>query len=257
MTNANRMPLEVCVDTIDGAWTAAQNGADRIELCASLALGGLTPSPGTMRAAAEISVPVYAMIRPRAGDFVYSERDKSVMEADVRAAEAAGLAGIVTGACVADGELDAAFLARLIGATRLRPTLHRAFDTLTDIDRAVDQAVALGFERILTSGGAPAAELGLAAIRQTVERAAGRIAVMIGSGVTAANVDMLLDRTGADELHASCASLQPVSPAHSGVRLGFVPESGMRCTDPLLVRSLRQAIDRRVSSQNGCRAMGK
>ncbi|MGL6211569.1 MAG: copper homeostasis protein CutC, partial [Paracoccaceae bacterium] len=128
------MILEVCVDTVAGLEAAVAGGADRIELCTGLALGGLTPSAGLMRHAAGCGVPVMAMIRPRAGDCVWSEAELLAMEADIAAAQAAGLAGAVLGASMPDGCLDRVALARLVQAAQgMDLTLHRCFDLVPDM----------------------------------------------------------------------------------------------------------------------------
>jgi copper homeostasis protein len=146
--------LEICVADAASLEAAIEGGADRIELCSALELGGLTPSPGLMRLAAQAPIPVYAMIRPRAGDFVFSAREGEIMLADIEAVGGAGLAGVVLGASLPDGRLDEALLSRLHGHARgLGTTLHRAFDLVPDRPAALEAAIALGFERILTSGG--------------------------------------------------------------------------------------------------------
>ncbi len=145
--------LEVCVDTAEGLDQAIRGGADRVELCSALALGGLTPSPGLMRLAARRGA-VMAMVRPRAGGFVPGPDEMAQMEADIAAARAAGLAGVVFGASLPDGRLDLAAMARLVAAAQgMEVVLHRAFDLCPDPDAALEQAVALGVTRILTSGG--------------------------------------------------------------------------------------------------------
>ncbi|POF29328.1 copper homeostasis protein CutC [Roseibium marinum] len=239
-----RIPLEVCVDTIEGAWTAAENGADRIELCAALSEGGLTPSSGLMAAASGLPIPVYAMIRPHAGGFSYSDADKTLMLRDIQAAEQAGLAGIVIGALTGEYELDRAFLATALSGTCLPATLHRAFDTLRDIAKGVSQALELGFERILTSGQAGRADQGLEVLASTVRHASGRIPVMAGSGVSSANAAHILRHTSVNELHASCSSPAEADNADTPeTRLGLVPPSGIRKTNSALVRELRGAMD--------------
>ncbi len=147
------MPLlEVCVGDPESLIAAIEGGADRIELCSALELGGLTPTPGLMALAARAPVPVYAMVRPRGGDFVFSSSEREAMRADIAGVRAAGLAGVVLGASP-DGTLDGETLADLVQASAgLGTTLHRAFDLVPDIGDAVETAVALGFERILTSG---------------------------------------------------------------------------------------------------------
>ncbi|MGX1497182.1 copper homeostasis protein [Labrenzia sp. MBR-25] len=239
-----RVPLEVCVDTLEGAWTAAENGADRIELCAALSEGGLTPSRGFMVAAAKLPVPVYAMIRPRSGDFLYSDLEKTVMLRDMEAAEQAGLAGIVIGAVDSRHHLDRDFLTLALKSTRLPATLHRAIDTVQDYPRAIEEAIELGFERVLTSGQAPKAEGGLQLLEQAVRLADGRISIMAGSGITAANAKRILKQSGVRELHASCSSVKrSQEPQGLETCLGFVAEEGIKNTDGSAVQSLRNAID--------------
>ncbi len=196
--------LEVCVDGADGLMAALAGGADRIELCSALALSGLTPVPGLMRLAARQSRPAYAMIRPRPGDFCFSPAEIDVMRGDIDAARGAGLPGVVLGASRADGSLDADVLARLVEhASGLGLTLHRAFDVAPDLDAALETAIALGFERVLTSGGEPTAPAGADRLRALVDRAAGRIGVMAGSGVTPTNVRALVEGAGVREVHGS------------------------------------------------------
>ena len=198
--------LEICVDTIDGAIAAQVGGADRIELCAALSEGGLTPTAGLMVAASRLDVPCYAMIRPRSGLFVYSEADVQVMLDDIAAVKDADLAGVVLGAQKLDGTLDTAVLGRLLAAAEgLGATLHRVIDVVPDTLAALDQAIALGFERVLSSGGALAAVDGAEKIRAMVRHAAGRIAIMPGSGLTEDNISDFVAQTGVHEVHASCA----------------------------------------------------
>lgn len=232
--------LEVCVDSSAGLAAAVEGGADRIELCSALALGGLTPSAGFMAEAAGCGVPVMAMIRPRAGDFVWSEAEMAVMKADIAAARAAGLAGVVLGASRPDGWLDMVALAHLVAAAKdMDLTLHRCFDLVADMDRGIDAAVALGFRRILTSGGARTAAEGAARIGALVARAAGRIEIMAGAGVTAATAPVLLAQ-GVRELHGSCA--ESVAVSGKGPEMGFGPEVERR-TSAARVRALRQAME--------------
>ena len=138
--------LEVCVDDADGLAAAIAGGADRIELCSALGVGGLTPTRGFMQLAARSPIPVNAIIRPRIGGFVYSDDEAAIMIADIEAACEAGLAGVVVGASRSDGTLDRAVLERLIkAAATLDVTLHRAFDLVPDFDAAVEMAIDLGF----------------------------------------------------------------------------------------------------------------
>lgn len=199
--------LEVCVDTIDGLEQAVAAGANRIELCGPLAVGGTTPSVGLIEAARDCSVPVYAMIRPRDGDFVFSPGDEVAMLAEIRFVRAAGLAGVVLGASRADGTLDAAMLERLSAAAGgLGRTLHRAFDLAPDPLAALETAIGLGFGQVLTSGGSPRALDGTAVLARLVRAAAGRIVIMAGSGITPENVAGLVAACGVRTVHASCRS---------------------------------------------------
>ena len=234
------MILEVCVETVAGLEAAVTGGADRIELCSALALGGLTPSAGFMRQAAGCGVPVLAMIRPRAGNFVWSEAEVSVMEADITAARAAGLAGVVLGATLQDERLDVVTLARLIGTARgMDLTLHRCFDLVPDMGEALEEAVSLGFRRILTSGGEVTAEAGAGRIAALIGQAAGRIGVMPGAGVSARNVRDFI-ALGAREVHGSCSV--GVAVDGPGVTLGFGPAVERR-TDAATVRAVKRAME--------------
>jgi copper homeostasis protein len=234
------MTLEVCVDSAEGLAKAVAGGADRIELCAALAVGGLTPSAGLIDLAARCGVPVVAMIRPRAGDFVWSEAEVAMMEAEIAAVRAAGLAGVVLGACLPDGRLDVLVLRRLVDAAAgLDLVLHRCIDLAPDMGVALEEAVGLGFQRILTSGGETTAEAGAVRIAALVTQAAGRITVMPGSGVNPGNAAMLKG-LGIIEIHASCS----VSTLASGrvVEMGFAAPV-RRQTDADAVRALRKALE--------------
>ncbi len=236
--------LEVCVDDAAGLAAAIEGGADRIELCSALALGGLTPSAGLMAQASTAPIPVYAMIRPRAGDFVFSETEVAMMGVEIDAARAAGLAGVVLGANLADGRLDMATLQRLAArANGMGLTLHRAFDLTPDFQAALDSAVALGFERILTSGGAKTAPEGLEELVGIVKNAAGRISIMPGSGLTQATVGDLLDRLPVFEVHSSCSLAEPAQDSRA-VALGFAPAVA-RKTSAALVAALKSSLQAR------------
>lgn len=231
--------IEVCVDDAQGLAEAVAGGAGRIELCSALALGGLTPSAGLMAAAAGCGQPSFALIRPRAGNFVFSEPEIAIMLADINAARAAGLAGVVLGASLPDRRLDRAALSRLVaGAAGLDLTLHRAFDLVPDIAEAIELAVDLGFTRILTSGQARSAPLGASVLARAFDLAAGRIVIMPGAGISADTLRPLLGLPLVD-VHASCSE-----PTLSDTKLrdfGFAPASQRR-TSAARVRALRAAL---------------
>ena len=234
------MLLEVCVDDAAGLAEAVAGGADRIELCAALAVGGVTPSVGLMRLAAGCGLPCYPMIRPRSGDFVFAADEVSVMCADIRAARDAGLTGVVLGATRPDGRLDDAVLARLVAeAAGLDLTLHRAMDLTPDVDEAVEAAIRLGFRRVLSSGGARLAGMGVNRLARMISVAAGRLSVMPGSGVSPQTWPLLAG-LGVSEVHASCAAAWPATHGKAA-EFGFVTGTERR-TDRALVAELKAAI---------------
>ncbi|MEP1209244.1 MAG: copper homeostasis protein CutC [Rhizobiaceae bacterium] len=197
--------LEICVDTIDGVVAAMKGGAGRVELCSSLSEGGLTPSAGLMRAAAALPLPCYAMIRPRSGLFDYSNEEAAIMASDISMAREAGLAGVVLGAQDSTGGLNMPLLKELLAtAGDLGTNMHRVIDVVPEPLVALDQAIELGFERVLTSGAEPLAPDGVGLIAQMVQQAAGRISIMPGCGLTADNVAGVIAKTGVTEVHAAC-----------------------------------------------------
>lgn len=231
--------IEVCIDDVLSLEACAAGGADRIELCSALDLGGLTPSPGLIAAASKCSLPSRAMIRPRAGDFCFTEAEVNVMLADIAAIKAVGLAGVVLGATDADHRLDQTVLARLVAAAEgLGKTLHRAVDLLPDPVAAVDLAIELGFDCILTSGGELTAEAGAPVINAMVERAAGRIDIMAGSGVRPENAATIRRSTRADWLHSSCS--RAMTNESEIRRFGF-GAAERRLADPARIQALKAA----------------
>ncbi|MDF4656539.1 copper homeostasis protein CutC [Vibrio parahaemolyticus] len=200
--------LEVCIDNIESLHYAIAGGATRIELCSSLALGGLTPSYGFMQQAAkQSSVPVYAMIRPRQGDFFYNEEELDMMRWDIEAAHQSGLDGVVLGVLTQEG--DATALCEFAQALGLGITFHRAFDQCRNAEQALEDIIHLGCERILTSGLAPSAPAGESVLKSLVEQAQGRIAIMAGAGVNADNVRHLVKNTNVQEVHLSGKTTRP------------------------------------------------
>jgi len=234
--------LEVCVDSPAGLAAAVEGGADRIELCAALDTGGLTPSSGLMALAARVPVPVYAMIRPRAGDFVFARDEEAAMVVDIEAALNAGLAGVVIGANRGDGSLDAALLSRLKAISgNAGMTLHRAFDLVVDMEHALEQAIDLGFERILTSGGQRTAIDGKDMVARLNKRSAGRISIMPGSGLRPGNVEEML-QFDVGEIHASCRSALNANPDDRATVFGFQPKTRFE-TDANIVKQMRATLD--------------
>ena len=221
--------LEVCVEDAGGLQAAIIGGADRVELCSALPLGGLTPSAALIEAAAQAPVPVHVLLRPRAGDFLYDAAEEELISGDLQRAAAGGLAGVVIGASRRNGELDVPLLARLIACAReaaekraapLSLTLHRAFDLCPDPVASLEQAISLGFDRVLTSGGAATAMAGRTVLAALVSRARGRIRILAGGGINPHDVGAILS-TGVDEVHASCR-VAVEEPDPKLVALGFV-----------------------------------
>lgn len=243
---SKRVILEVCVDTPAGLAVAIAGGADRIELCSALALQGLTPAPGLMAIAAEAEIPIYPMIRPRNGDFVHDAGDLDAIFRDIDAVREAGLAGVVVGANLPTGELDVDVLSMLVAhAEGLGVTLHRAFDLTPDPLAALETAIDLGFERVLTSGCALTAMAGAETIARLVEQADGRIAILAGGGVRPENVADLVVRTGVVEVHGSCSGAMTygLGQGHEdrAYKLGFV-QDGLRDTDEATVAAMVKVL---------------
>lgn len=200
-----RLLLEGCVDSYASALAAAAGGAGRLELCANLCIGGTTPSPELfLQVRQAVSIPVNVLIRPRFGDFLYSEMELREMCGSIARFVQLGADGIVAGALTADGALDADGMARLIGAAAGRPvTLHRAFDMARDPFAALEEAVRLGCRVILTSGQAASAPQGAALLARLRRQAAGRIEIMAGSGVKSGSIPALWRQTGLTSYHTS------------------------------------------------------
>lgn len=231
--------LEVCIDTVEGAIIAANCGVPRIEVCSALSIGGLTPSAGLMQTCASLNVQNYAMIRPRVGGFVYTTAEIDMMCADIAVAKDCGMDGVVFGAINTDNTLDIAALKTLVNAAgSMGITLHRAFDLTPDAMVALEQAVDLGFERILTSGHKRTALEGIDLLSDLVARANGRISIMPGSGVQSENVADLIARTGAQEVHSSCSrkSHPPLD------ALGFEDADGRNLTDAKTIDTILDVI---------------
>lgn len=207
--NSKTLPvtLEVCSNSVTSAIAAQDGGAVRVELCENLAEGGTTPSYGQMILARKyLHIKLYVLIRPRRGDFLYTDLEFEVMKADIRNCIEAGCDGVVIGILKADGSIDVERCTELVRLARqwgLGVTFHRAFDMCADLHVALEQIIEMGCERILTSGGKTTAIEGATMINHLIEKAAGRISIMPGSGVSEGNVADLVHFTGATEVHSS------------------------------------------------------
>jgi len=241
--------LEICVDSAEGAVAAQVGGADRIELCAALVEGGTTPSFGLLRTTlAAVGIDVAAMIRPRGGDFHYSARELEIMRLDIEVARKAGAHGVVLGVLCPDGTVDAERVAQLVAAARpMSVTFHRAFDVTRDPIEALETLIALGCERVLTSGQEATAPEGLPLLRKLVDHARGRIVVMPGCGIRANNLAHVRAATGAHELHASAWEPHPSAMIHRNERVSMgsargLPEYERKRTSTESVRALVAAL---------------
>ncbi|HEY9134031.1 MAG TPA: copper homeostasis protein CutC [Dyella sp.] len=205
------MKLEIAANSLASALAAQAGGAARVELCSGLELGGLTPSPAIVAMVREqLRIPLYVLIRPRAGDFLYDDDECEAMRRDIEYCVAQGCDGVVIGVLDAQGQVDTGRCRSLIAAAgKLGVTFHRAFDLCRESARALEEIVALGCERVLTSGAQASALEGAALIRACVDQAAGRIAIMPGAGVNSRNIAALVAATGASEFHASAKQALP------------------------------------------------
>ncbi|WIB71017.1 copper homeostasis protein CutC [Curtobacterium sp. MCBD17_026] len=238
--------LEIAVTSPAGAITARDGGADRVELCVGLELGGLTPSQALVETTHETGIPAHALVRCRPGGFVHSPDEVELMVREVRTVLRSGAAGVVVGALRPDRTLDEDALRRFVDAARsvsatAEVTLHRAIDHATDPVAAAGSLAVLGFTRVLTSGAAPTAVAGAETIARMVE-AAGPVQVMAGAGVTPADVRALL-ATGAAAVHLS-AKRPAADSAHAGVPMGAGDDGSAHfVTDAEVVAAARRALD--------------
>jgi copper homeostasis protein len=196
--------FEACVESVEEAREAAARGADRVELCVDLAHDGRTP-PLSLAAecAAAVPIPVIAMVRPRPGDFVFSNVEIAAMCDAMRELAQRGAAGFASGAIAPDGGIDRVATARLVDAAGVLPlTFHRAFDHVPDAEDALETLIGLGVRRVLTSGGAASAVAGLRALRRLADRAAGRIEIVAAGSIRPFNVERVVEAAGVPAVHA-------------------------------------------------------
>lgn len=200
--------LEVCCADIESAIAASEGGAQRIELCSALSADGLTPSGALIAAARALpAIKLHVLIRPREGNFVYTPSEQAVMMADISLAADLGADGVVIGALTPEGELDIPLCMALTSkavAKGLNVTFHRAFDQCIDPFNALEQIIAMGCDRLLTSGQAPTAAEGVKMIADLQRLAGSRLIVMPGAGVNPSNAANILTATGCSEIHSSC-----------------------------------------------------
>ncbi len=244
------MLLEICCGSIDDAIQAERGGADRIELCSALFLGGLTPSLGTVQETkARVKIPVIVMVRPRGGGFCYTDAEFATMERDARLAIEHGADGVVFGILRRDGTIDlerTRRISQIIGHDR-QSVFHRAFDVTPDPLAAVDQLVDLGITRILTSGQQNTVGEGVETIRRVIEHARGRIEVMPGGGILPYQLESIIERTGCKQIHLTAfrSERDPSTESRPQVTFGgalYPPENLFQMTDSTQVARLATLV---------------
>lgn len=232
--------LEVCIDNANGLQTCIDAGVDRIELCAALDLGGLTPSAGSMYLAAQSGIAVSAMIRPRAGDFCFNDDEINVMCSDIAMAKSAGLTGVVIGIANQQNELNYPAMLQLCKAAEgMHITLHRVIDTLNNPLYAIEQAIDMGIHTILSSGGEPSVKDGITQLGEMQLIAAGKVTLMAGAGLTPELVPVIHRQTGITTFHSSCKSPSPTDPVAQ--QLGMASATAAT-TDAHVIKRYRRAL---------------
>jgi copper homeostasis protein len=203
--------LEISVESLEGAMAAERGGADRIELCAHLSLGGVTPEVEHLRAArAKLHIPIFSMVRPRTGDFVYSNAEFAEMKSAISLAKESGMDGVVLGMLRKDRHVAIEQTRELVELARPLPaTYHRAFDEAADLGQAVEDVIKTGAQRILTSGGEKGALEGAAVLGRLVAIAGDRITIVPGAGINASKISLVAKQTGAREFHSGLSSALP------------------------------------------------
>jgi len=218
--------LEICLESVDSVIASDRGGAQRVELCANLLEGGTTPSAGTIRAARENSkIAINVMIRPRGGDFLYTDAEFASMQHDIRIAKELGADGIVLGLLRADGTVDVERTRQLVELAKPLPvTFHRAIDVSRDLLEALEDVISTGAACVLTSGGQPSVVDGAPMVARMIEAAENRIVVMPGCGIRPDNVLSVLETTGAHEVHVA---LREETPSGMQFRKAEIPMGGV------------------------------
>ena len=245
------MVLEVCAANYQSAVNAEKGGADRIELCSELGVGGLTPSYGLIsKVKQNLSIPIFVLIRPRSGSFVYTEDELDIMISDIQVCKELGCNGIVSGALQVNSEIDVNFTKLLVEASRPLPfTFHRAFDLTPDPFQSIDKLIAIGVERVLSSGQKSAAADGIDMLSKLHSFSNGRIMVLPGAGISSENVDLFIS-TGFKEIHSSASSIAREFKQQeiSFISSKFLDEKSEFQSDVELIKQLKEKISRNNTS---------
>jgi copper homeostasis protein len=245
---AEKVLIEVCVDSVASAVAAQQGGATRIELCSDLIEGGITPSAGLIGVVrARVSIGLQVIIRPRGGDFCYTDEEVEVMRRDIIQAKNLGADGVVLGILDAGGRIDVPGTRQLVELARpLNVTFHRAFDMAADLFQSLEDVCATGADRLLTSGGEQKCLQGAEAIARLAKLARGRVAIMAGGGIGHHDAAAIIERTGVREIHVGLSTPVPSPMRYRNQRLSMGKVQGREYERVQVleesVRSLHSAI---------------
>jgi copper homeostasis protein len=245
-----KFKLEICVDSVESAITAQEAGADRVELCNNLPEGGTTPGFGTIASArSNLTIGLHVIIRPRGGDFLYTDLEYDIMRRDIECCGELGADGIVLGILRSDGEIDIERTARLIEfAQPMSATFHRAFDLCPDPLKGLEDVIVTGANRLLTSGQKDKAQEGTVLLNQLVMKAGNRIIIMPGSGINNTNISDIVRETGALEFHMTARKIieSEMIFRQQGVSMGSVKgmsEFSRKVADPDMIRDIINTLN--------------
>lgn len=243
--------MEVCANSVTSALAAQLGGAKRVELCASLTEGGTTPSYGEIALAKKmLSIEVFPIIRPRGGDFLYSDLEFAIMKEDVKMCKSLHCEGIVIGILKANGTIDTGRCAELVDLAKpMQVAFHRAFDMTVDMEAALEELIALGIVRVLSSGGMATASQGAQMLAKLVKQAGDRIAIMPGAGVNLTNISTLIQATGAQEFHASARQEISSAMVFRNVTLSMGAETDEYSTSLTNAELVKKLLERANSTE--------
>lgn len=241
--------LEVCANSYQSALAAQIGGAKRVELCDNLAEGGTTPSYAQIAVAKKnLDIEIWPIIRPRGGDFLYSDLEFELILEDIKICKSLNCDGIVTGILDKDGNIDKARCAEIIETAKpLKVAFHRAFDMSNNMEKALEDLIELGITRVLTSGGAASAVDGIESLSKLVKQADGRITIMPGAGINQRNIQSLINQTGATQFHASAKVFVPskMEYRNNHTKMGSIEdEYQYELTDENIVKELVRIIEK-------------
>lgn len=245
-----KFKLEICVDTVESAIIAQESGADRVELCDNLYEGGTTPGPGTIASARNnLTIAINVIIRPRGGDFLYTDLEYDIMRRDIEYCGELGIDGVVLGILRSNGEIDIERTARLIElAQPMAATFHRAYDMCPDPVKGLEDVISTGADRLLTSGQKDKAGNGTALITELVRKAGKRIIIMPGSGINHLNIAAIAKATDATEFHTTARKTieSEMTFRQSAVSMGGIPgipEYSRKVADPEMIRDIINTLN--------------